>query len=436
MHLLLGLLLITLSCAIVVKDLDRQIDLSTPHPRVDVSLNVFNNEGKEVSKLEYIVSSVHGATRSSVLSCSVNDKPVTCHLSDNTLTVDMEPLSPKSSAKISLSYVCMDAVTVVPEEIKQGDEQYVQLIESSVVPSPYTIERQRTSLKCASVADNGIMSGADSNQLSFSPTSDESSAPLNAICTAPYPIVIGTTERTFTLEPLLGGFYHDEFDLSNKGSRLVGEWSRLDHQRKPNDAKTAMSLISMRLIPFTNPHSLVYRDYIGNISTSQYTQLSESETHFTVAPRFPLFGGWNFKFFIKGAISRMYFKQMMLTKEARVPVFPQLENVFFTHAKTTIVLPQFAKIIGFNSQVINARCYKGPTVMSHLDIVGRETFVCEVDNVATTTPLGDIVVKFSYSGVLDFMKPLLIVAFVAVVVFGIKLAKRIAKLFVVKNKVE
>lgn len=100
----------------------------------------------------------------------------------------------------------------------------------------------------------------------------------------------------------------EEFELRHDGAKLKGTFSRYDYQR------------TRVIFDYTNPHfwkqghapahiptltqilpvdatDFYYRDEIGNISTSM-VEYTDENVILQLAPRFPLFGGWRFGYYM------------------------------------------------------------------------------------------------------------------------------------------
>jgi oligosaccharyltransferase complex subunit alpha (ribophorin I) len=84
-------------------------------------------------------------------------------------------------------------------------------------------------------------------------------------------------------------------NMQHDGAKLKGVFSRYDYQRNPTGAPSVVPRFK-QILP-EGAADVYYRDEIGNISTSR---LSNTERGITLdlIPRFPLFGGWKFGYYM------------------------------------------------------------------------------------------------------------------------------------------
>ncbi|KAL0216607.1 hypothetical protein P9112_008791 [Eukaryota sp. TZLM1-RC] len=436
--LLLLLTILVVSCAdFSITEIDRTIDLRSSLAQVMLHFEI-----KSSSKASTHIS-LCVPEHASIGTITVNKENAQFDYTDHNgqRAVSIAIRSKLSSFSIDVSYVShiKDLGSPVPEEIQQGGQQYIHLSLPTNVVQPYKVIKQTTTILASSFYELGQLTSIDvsSARITLSNTAPSSiSAPLSTVVLAPYPIVTASAHRRFRIEPFIGVLVKDSVDLTNSGSLLSGGFSRLDLSRRPGDASTAMTTIEYKLAPFANPKTISYRDYIGNISTSQYVQVNEQDSRVALAPRYPLFGGWKFEFGLGYRLLGKAYNNMLLTKEARVELVPSIEGVFFEDLTVELVLPQFATVSGIHSTVNGVDCESSGKVWSHFDLVGGHAVVCKLSNVTPSTFKGDLVVKFSYSSIFMLAKPLYILG---LVVFGIVIYRAciwFASLFSVKSKVK
>ncbi|KAL0211847.1 hypothetical protein RCL1_005473 [Eukaryota sp. TZLM3-RCL] len=419
----LPLLLFVFACvsALVVKESTRNIDVSTSIAKVDVHLNIINDDTKALKQFVFPLSPSSTVTvvkvDGNVVKFSVNRDE-----NSHSIVTDLPTsLAKGSSCSIDISYISADVYTPTPESMAMSDTQHVKIITSSNIVLPYRVQRQTTTVSGSSLFDSAKLTKIDgkSAKITLGPQeADFKAAPLDAVFVAQFPIVRGSLTRTLRLEPFVGAYFKEEFALSHKGSVIEGEWSRFDLQRNPKLAQASMNQINLKLLPYTNPKSISYRDYIGNISTSQYISNSQADTDLQLIPRFPLYGGWNFKFSLTGKLLKSAFNQMMNTREARVALIPAVDDVFFDRVNVRVSLPQFARIESFHASLPGTVCTRVENSFTHLDVVGAQTVECVLRDVANVMGNSDFVVRFEYNSLYSLFKPLFVVAIISVL-YGI-----------------
>jgi oligosaccharyltransferase complex subunit alpha (ribophorin I) len=87
----------------------------------------------------------------------------------------------------------------------------------------------------------------------------------------------------------------EDYVIEHTGAKLKGQFSRYDFQRNPYGAATVIPIMRQHLPLYaSDPY---YRDESGNITTSFFSERSDGPL-LELLPRFPLFGGWKFGYYI------------------------------------------------------------------------------------------------------------------------------------------
>lgn len=128
---------------------------------------------------------------------------------------------------------------------------------------------------------------------------------------------------------------------------LKGQFSRIDYQRNPMSARDGNAVLAFQMPIPKLARDIYYRDEIGNISTSSLTHQSD-HVILTLAPRFPIFGGWKTTFYtgynvpLDGYLRRVPDSDKYILK---VPVIVPLKDTSYDEIDIRVVLPEGAKYV-------------------------------------------------------------------------------------------
>lgn len=276
-----------------------------------------------------------------------------------------------------------------PNQILQGESQFVLYRDSHVFTSPYTTTKQETTVKTPS---NNIEDFTErkptkhkGDTLTYGPYTNiapnsESELKVHFENNNPF-VTITKLEKIVEISHWGNVAVEQYFDVRHDGAQLKGSFSRFDFQRNPSGSPSAV-LQLVEVLP-TGATDVYYRDDIGNISTSTFRN-SEKGLEFYIIPRFPLFGGWKNSFYTGYNLplgdllgtDASDSSQFVLNTTFAV----DMDAAFVDHLVVKVILPEGAK----DARVEAPFPLDSQTTDKHytyLDTTGRTVLVVEKRNV-------------------------------------------------------
>ncbi|XP_073987728.1 dolichyl-diphosphooligosaccharide--protein glycosyltransferase subunit 1 [Rhodnius prolixus] len=292
---------------IIVKSVDRSIDISTQLTKVVCKIQMENVGKTAVNKFIFSIESPLNS-RVSYLSAQATDaiksslKTSVTHIqgkeSDSFWNIDLrEQLLPGKLNTIEVEYILTDALTPYPTSITQKEKQYVKYVGNHYVYLPYNSQKQSTTvilgsrniehfskLNPYSQSDSTITYGP------FQQVPAYSNDPMTVHYENNSPFLkVLRIERVIEVSHWGNIAVEETIDLLHTGATLKGPFSRYDFQREAHSGLSSVK--SFKTVLPAAATDAYYRDEIGNISTSHMRIMSDS-VELDLRPRFPLFGGW------------------------------------------------------------------------------------------------------------------------------------------------
>ncbi|PSN53126.1 Dolichyl-diphosphooligosaccharide--protein glycosyltransferase subunit 1 [Blattella germanica] len=292
---------------IVIKNVDRSIDLASQLAKVSHKITLQNNgkgavksflfaaEPTVKDKLSYIGAQSGDSSKTSL---KILETKVQNHADKAFWRIELkDALKPGDAASVDLEAIYTQQLTPHPAFITQKEKQLVLFHGNHYLFSPYTSLKQTTTvnlgtrnvesyskLKPSSQNDNSIVYGPYENVAAFS----IDKMTLHYENNSPF-LTITNLERVIEVSHWGNIAVEETIDLKHSGAILKGPFSRYEYQR---EAQSGLSSVkSFKTILPAAATDAYYRDEIGNISTSHMKVLSDS-VELDLRPRFPLFGGW------------------------------------------------------------------------------------------------------------------------------------------------
>ncbi|OAP58418.1 hypothetical protein AYL99_07508 [Fonsecaea erecta] len=357
-----------------------------------------------------------------------------------------EPLPPKSTVTLSISWNVLGVLTPLPASIRQEDKQYLVYNFSAYVPSVYKTVKQKTKVKFPSAdvpeytTTSGLTSATDPEKQGTSFTY----GPYDTAKVEPgttYPVTVryefnkpllvcSLLERDVEVSHWGGNLAteerywlrHDGATLANQFSRLA--WSTQNFYINAGQGSTsAVRELKVPLKPGTaDPY---FTDDIGNVSTSRFRPNNVREASLELKPRYPIFGGWKYSFRIgwnnalSSALRQLktqsdtYILSVPLLEGPKMPEGIQYEQLVFR-----VILPEGAKNVkwqahgGTGVPPLHAEYDLHKTF---LDTLGRTELKLTAYNVVDEARDVTILVTYEYPFLAAFRKPMTIFAGLAVV---------------------
>ncbi|KAK9510254.1 hypothetical protein O3M35_005077 [Rhynocoris fuscipes] len=291
---------------IVVKNVDRSIDISSQLTKVLCKIQIENVGKVAVNKFIFSIESPLN-TKVSYISAQTFDSKSTLRLTptriqgkenDGFWAIDLrEQVLPGKFNTIEVEYILTNALIPYPTSISQKEKQLVKYVGNHYVYLPYTSLSQVTTVTLGSrniesftklnpfvKSDNSITYGPYSQVPAFS----KDTMVVHYENNSPFLKVV-RIERVIEVSHWGNIAVEETVDLLHTGATLKGPFSRYDFQREGHSGLSSVK--SFKTVLPASATDAYYRDEIGNISTSHMRVMSDS-VELDLRPRFPLFGGW------------------------------------------------------------------------------------------------------------------------------------------------
>ena len=357
-----------------------------------------------------------------------------------------EPIQPKGTITLSISYNILGALTPLPAAIKQDEKQYLTYDFSAYVPTVYTTIKQKTKVKFPSsdvpeyTKTEGLVSSADPEKQGSSftyGTYDTAKVPAGTT----YPVsvryefnkpllVASLLERDVEVSHWGGNLATEErYWLRNDGAALANHFSRVTWSTQNfyiNAGQGSTSAVRELKVPL-KPGSVdpYFTDDIGNVSTSRFRPNKIRDASLELKPRYPLFGGWKYSFRIgwNNALSSALrkLKTPADTYILSVPLIegPKLqEGIQYERLEFRVILPEGATNVkyqitgGYGLPTLHAEHSLHKTFM---DTLGRAELRLSAINVVDEARDASVLVTYEYPFFAAFRKPVTIFIGAAVV---------------------
>ncbi|KIV90586.1 hypothetical protein PV10_07872 [Exophiala mesophila] len=352
-----------------------------------------------------------------------------------------EPLAPKASITLSISYHVLGVLTPLPAAIKQDEKQYLTYNFSAYLPSVYKTIKQKTKLKFpnADVPEytktTGLTSAADPEKQGSSFTygtydttkvAPGATYPVSVRYEFNRPVLVASQlERDVEVSHWGGNLATEErYWLRNDGASLANHFSRVawSHQNfYINAGQASTSAVRELKVPLkagsVDPY---FTDDIGNVSTSRYRPNKVREASLELKPRYPIFGGWKYSFRIgwNNALSSVLrkLKTPADTYILSVPLIegpkPQ-EGIQYQKLTFRVILPEGASNVQWQTHgghgVPLLRAEQG-LHKTFMDSLGRTELKLSASNVVDESRDVTVLVTYEYPFVASLRKPATIFA--------------------------
>ncbi|KAL9051771.1 MAG: hypothetical protein Q9162_005823 [Coniocarpon cinnabarinum] len=346
-----------------------------------------------------------------------------------------KPLAPKEQLTMSITYHLLAQLTPVPPAITQAEKQYLSFTFNAYANSAYPTSKQRTKLKLnnqdtpdydivppSSIkSDNSEDPTKSGNSLTYGPFNEVPAGayqPVSARFDFTKPINrVETLERDFEISHWGGNLATEErYLLSNAGAGLKENFNRVQWTATKyyNPPTSALKELKIPLSPGARDPYFV--DDVGNVSTSRFRRGDidkGKKAMLELHPRYPVFGGWQYKF--KIGWDRDARDHLRKTAEGehvlRVPFLEgprQNEGIYYERVKVRVILPEGAENVRWETGVpveeVRESRYK-----TFMDTLGRTSLELTARNLCDDWTERDLVVMYEYPAMAAWRKPLTIV---------------------------
>lgn len=292
----------TINKDIVVKNVDRSLDLSTQLAKFAHEITIENSGKNPVKSFLFVierqlkdnvayVDAQSGAGK--VVEVKVNG-----HDDKRFYRVDLkEPLASSKTVTVHVEAVFTYVLSPYPISITQKERQYVRFRGNHYIFSPYTVNKQTTTVNLGTrtVESYSKLAPVSQSDTTFTygpyvktqPFSEDAMV-IHFENNSPF-LSVTSLERVIEVSHWGNIAVEEDIHLFHTGAKLKGPFSRYEYQREAHSGVS--SIKSFKTVLPAAATDAYYRDEIGNISTSHMRVLSDS-VELDLRPRFPLFGGW------------------------------------------------------------------------------------------------------------------------------------------------
>ncbi|KAI8143937.1 Ribophorin I [Fennellomyces sp. T-0311] len=311
-----------------------------------------------------------------------------------------EPIQPNTEVRFGVKIAYSHALTALPKKIPQVARQFVVFNSNIFLYSPYFTDEVKSTVQLPTQVVQSFTGGENiqhnGNKIVYGPFKSimpESYELLRVHFEYTKPLLT-VTELVRDLEVSHWGgnlAVEENYKLHHSGAQLENEFSRVTYQmtRMVHGQTNVLKDLTFRLP--AQARDVYYRDDIGNVSTSHFRNELESSL-LEIAPRFPLFGGWNYTWFHGYNVDLNKFDRYSQEKNEYILNVNFVENVqdmTIDKAVVRIVLPEGATNVHY----------------TNFDSTGRYLVILEKHNVVRDHEL-PIQITYEYSSLRLLQKPL------------------------------
>ena len=310
-----------------------------------------------------------------------------------------------------------------PAEIQQGDHQRaVYSVDAVHTLSPYKINKDSTKINIidgveshnapspVNVAKKALTLGPYSNVAPFTV------APLEVHYKNAFPFLeAGSVVREISISHWGNVFFEERYDISHKGAKIVGEWSRFSTMTQEEASIGAAPQLPAIMSP--KARWIYFRDDIGNISTSRLRPTQQG-LQAVLIPRFPLFGGWSIKF-IFGYSLPLADTVVKDSKSGRYALVtsakPSVRDIVVEDLEVRVVLPEGA----YDPQIESILDYDltNEKQYTYFDVLGRNVLVMKMKNIAPENAAG-LAVSYKFATSALLLKPFVLSLGLLIIISG------------------
>ncbi|KIW15660.1 hypothetical protein PV08_05709 [Exophiala spinifera] len=350
-----------------------------------------------------------------------------------------EPVPPKGTVTLSISYHILGALRPLPASIRQDEKQYLTYDFSAYAPSAYKTVKQKTKVKFPSTdvpeytTTEGLTSNADperqGTQYSYGPydtskVSPGTTYPVSVRYEFNKPLLVcSVLERDIEVSHWGGNLAteerywlrHDGASLSNHFSRVA--WSTQSFYISSGQMSTsALRELKVPLRPGSvDPY---FTDDIGNVSTSRFRPNAVRDASLELKPRYPLFGGWKYSFRIgwNNALSS-FLRKLKTPSDAYILSVPLVqgpkmaEGIQYEQFVLRVILPEGATNVNYQTHggtgVPSLHAEHG-VHKTFMDTLGRTVLKLSGTNVVDEARDITLLVTYEYTLLSALRKPLTI----------------------------
>ena len=298
------------------------------------------------------------------------------------------PVPPGEKVSMVATFVYINKMVPLPAHAPLLAPQKMRLDHTLHFYSPYHTHKERTTVTVPS--GPGVVSktentvAVDGNKLTYGPFTDiapldrtelfvhfENNAPFAAVTSLVRTLEVSHWGNNLAVEEF--------FDVEHKGSKLEGQFSRLELMRAGIGAVARSNIVQSFTLQLPGAAAdIYYRDVIGNISTSTVRpNVAKGVINLTLEPRYPLVGGWKTKWYHgwnQPLSTALHHRQDAPGYVLEIPLATLFENAAVEKFELRVTLPEGAQNVELHAAVPLDDIHLERTT-TYLDITGRPVLV-------------------------------------------------------------
>ncbi|KAF6028879.1 RPN1 [Bugula neritina] len=415
----------TINEALVNKDVQRKVDLTSALVKVSTDITVENTGKSSLSSYVFSLDSNVANNIASVVA-TVKSKGVVEQLSVKPVSGDKksglfyeisfkQPLAAGKSTSIKVVTSLSHVLEPFPAEIRQAERQLVKYVGNLYFYSPYTTISQKTIVSLASAtvesytktkpvskSDSTITYGPYENRPAF----DVADLQVHYENNTPF-LAVTTMTRAIEVSHWGNIAVEETYDIRHTGAKLKGPFSRYDYQRQIAHS----SIKSFKTVLPASAADVYYRDEIGNISTSNMREMDDA-VELELRPRFPLFGGWK-THYVVGYNVPSY--QYLWTDggngfSLKMPFVDHVfDNQIVDEIIVKIILPEGSDVTDLQVP-FDFRRGSDELQYTYLDTIGRPVIVLSKSNLVDVH-IQDFKLSYTFNKMTLLREPMMVVGF-------------------------
>jgi oligosaccharyltransferase complex subunit alpha (ribophorin I) len=347
------------------------------------------------------------------------------------------PLEAGDELALVVAYDLASAIVPSPPEIEEGGAHFVELDVPTFFSSPYATKSLTAVVKLANRPTGDVVSGPQPFKINgatvvFGPYSD-----VQPLWKEGVKLRFKNNRGMLVASEALREVYvshwgniaaKEEYHVENAAARHTGRWSRVDYAKgshSPLASHTAIGDVWVYL-PMRSSN-VVYKDLVGNITTSRMRKPNGKNLPVQLSFRFPLLGGWKNHFWYTYDVPLSDLAQSRgLSHWVKVPVYPSINERFMCHRLSIrVLLPEGAKNVAVLPHPSLEFSVAKTLEKTTLNYFGRTVVTLSASDVYANAPEHDkhVYVSYDFAPICLLAAPLLVASgifavFVAFIVYA------------------
>ncbi|CAG4986397.1 unnamed protein product [Parnassius apollo] len=419
-----GVTVDTISSDLKLKNVDRNIDISSQLVKITSKITLENTGRAPVKNFLYAAESVTkdnlafvGFKDNNNKDLRVVETSVKGYDDVKFWRVELkEAVNAASTVVVTAETVLTKALLPYPTAITQQEDQLVKYNGNLYFFSPYYVASQKTTVivntksvesftkvKPYSQQDGTISYGAYSNIGPFT----EKELSIHYKNNSPF-LTVTRIERLIEVSHWGNIAVEETIEIEHTGAKLKGPFSRYDYQQDHHSGPA--SVRSYKTLLPASAADVYYRDTNGNISTSNM-KVKKDSVELDLRPRYPLFGGWRTHYTLGYNVPSYEYlyhsgNEYLLKMRVIDHIFDDMQ---VDELVTKIILPEGSTNIKLNIPYPVSRLPDN-LHYTYLDTKGRPVVSFTKRNVVENH-IQDFQLRYTFPRLLMLQEPLLVVGF-------------------------